>query len=202
MKIFLTCFFILTCYYIQAQNKTKELYLGFTNFSLANAQIKYKFQIGKKVFFKTGLINITGYSNIINYTGTNNYPTSRSGHSEGIELGLEWRKTISKNVSFFHGINMSYTYSDDANTIKNPQFNSAEQTDHITSQYCNIPYTIGLLWSITPNILLAIEVNPSISYSNTKYKYGYDPFGRNRSTDSYNLNLNNRIGLLSVAYRF
>ncbi len=203
MKIFLSFFLILiTCRNIQAQNKTKELYIGFSNFSLSNAQIKYKFQIGKRLFFKTGLINLTGYSNSTNYSGTNNYPTTRAGHSEGIELGLEWRKAINKNVSFFHGINASYTYSDDAKTVKNPVFNSREQTDHTIIHQINIPYTIGLLWELAPHILMAIEINPSISYSNTTYKFGYDPFGKNRSLDLYNLNLNNRVGLLSVAYRF
>ena len=93
------------------KKKTKEYYLSIADFSPLNIHIKYKKQIGKKTFFKIGLINMSGAFSNQQPNNSTSFPTKTSNLSGGLQIGIEFRKQLTDKFTFFHGPNINYVYS-------------------------------------------------------------------------------------------
>ncbi len=180
--------------------KIKEYYLTLADISPVNISIKYKRQLKNRTFLKIGLVNISasGYSH--NRNNPTSFNTSSFAFSAGLECGLEFRKTITKKFTFFHGPNISFTYNTSISQIDNPAL-PASQRKTITQTYNGgIPYTLGLLFHLNDHILLTAEINPELFYSYRTLDNKQNP-QYNYIRSSIDLNFSNKYGLLSIAYR-
>lgn len=180
--------------------KTKEYYLAVANFSPLNIQIKYKKQIGKKSFFKIGLINVSGAFSNQQPNNSTSFPTKTSNLSGGLQIGIEFRKQLTNKFTFFHGPNLNYVYSISTTRSLNPAIPQREQTNTLEDHTGSIPYTLGLLFNMSKHILIGAEINPSINISQSNSKYGNNP-SLNSTYTNINFSFDNRYGLLSIVYR-
>lgn len=177
--------------------KNRELYLTFANFSPLNIHLKYKHQIGQRTYFKIGLVNLS--ASHIEYipNSPQNYKNSDAFYSGGAEIGIEFRKVLTERFSLFHGPNLRYDYRTDIRIVSNPFVSNQK---NVTEAHTgSIPYTVGVLFNLTPKLLLAVEVNPLISF--TRLKSSSTAPAPNIA-HTFNFSLDNRSGLLSFALRF
>jgi hypothetical protein len=177
--------------------KIKEFYLGAGTFSPLAFHLKYKKQIGKRTFFKVGLIDLYGSTNLGQPHSSTPHITNRN-FSAGLETGIEFRKPLSNRFTFFHGPSIRYIYSGRYTTTHDPTIPNNHQKSENSNHAFGIPYALGLLFNITNNLLVAAEINPglfgSVDYSKSA--------GRSTSSSPYlSFGFDNRYVLLSVAYR-
>jgi hypothetical protein len=180
--------------------KINEYYLGLAGFSPLSIQLKYKRQIKEKTFFKVGLIELFASTNATGFSSTSQFKTTFWRYSAGLEIGIEFRKLISNRFSLYHGPNINYSYSRDQSRVFSPVLTQEQQKTSVTRNNFSLPYTLGLLFNITPNILISAEINPAISYAIIDLKNGQNP-SVNNNEDYANFNFSNRLGLLSIVYR-
>lgn len=86
-------------------------------------------------------------------------------YSAGAELGIEIRKPINGLFTLFHGPNINYVYTQTLSRYYDATATSPEQKSVETIQRFGIPYTIGIIFTLTKNICLSAEINPSINYN-------------------------------------
>jgi hypothetical protein len=180
--------------------RTKEYYLTFADFSPFTIHLKYKKQISQKTFFKLGLINLSGS---YNEYGQNNPLTSPVGHtnySGGLQIGLEFRKVLSNKFTLFHGPNINYTYQKSIFRNIDPTIPASQQRDILETHTGSVPYSLGLLFNLSANILVSAEINPSINYVTNTAQKGQNPLA-NTYSNSIGFSLDNRYGLISLVYR-
>ena len=182
------------------KTKTKEFYLTLADFSPVNLQLKYKRQIGKKTYFKLGLVNLSAYANEQASQDPNRFGSASSGYSGGVELGIEFRKQLTKKFSLFHGPNLSFSYQNSVNQTLDPAIPTNKQKNIMQTYRFAIPYSLGILFNLNSNILVAAELNPNINYNQQVYKDGQN-FYSNFVTQNIGVGLDNRIVLLSIVYR-
>jgi hypothetical protein len=166
-------------------NTINEFYLTIANFSPVNVHLKYKRQIGNKTFFKVGLVNLSASSNNQQYKNSSNFWTSTLSYSAGIELGIEFRKQLTKRFSLFHGPNLSCTYREKILRVVNPSLSISKQKDIIQSYsgahlYSNHFEQAKLQLSRACRPLPTLVINPAVK-NIVDFKYedfsleGYDP---------------------------
>jgi hypothetical protein len=168
--------------------KNRELYLTLADFSPLNIHLKYKKQIKEHTYLKFGLVNLSGSHS------KSSSDNSVSSYSAGIEMGIEFRKTLTNEISFFHGPNIRYTYQMTTN-----KFN-ADQKNSIENHGISIPYSLGILYNLTSHLLLSAEINPSLTFSHAQVKN--DQILPNSTSNGVNFSLDNRYGSLSLVFRF
>lgn len=181
--------FTMTCLTgIYAQDSTslkkiREFHLQFSGFQNISVQIKYKTQIGAKIFFKAGLIDLSFYQNETK-SGQPTLTRTRQ-YSAGLELGIEFRTNLYKQFAFYHGPNIQFSYMGSETKTWFP-----DRTTGISMYSAGIPYTLGLLFNLKNHFYFSAEINPGIFYST-----GTNNF------ESISIGFNNRYGALSLAYR-
>lgn len=152
-----------------AQDSSKvrliEFYLSVSNFSPLRLQLKYKQQISNHLFFKVGFVELSLTQSKTESTSSSTvFPFEALNYSGGLELGLEFRTNLTKKLSVFHGPNVSCAYFHHQTVLSDPSLSPEQQKSTNASQLYSIPYTLGLLFSLHPNLLLAAEVNPNVYY--------------------------------------
>jgi hypothetical protein len=182
------------------KKKTKEYYLSIADFSPLNIHIKYKKQIGKKTFFKIGLINLSGNFNKQQPANTSVFPTSTSNLTAGLQIGLEFRKQLNEKFTFFHGLNLNYSYGISTLYILNPAIPQREQKSSYDTHTASIPYTLGLIFNMSKHVLISAEINPSVNFSRSSGSNSFNSNLKNINT-AVNFGFDNRYGLLSIVYR-
>ncbi|MEO6903410.1 MAG: hypothetical protein ABI315_09660 [Bacteroidia bacterium] len=182
------------------KTRNNEFYLTIANFSPVNVHLKYKRQIVNKIYFKVGLVNLSASSNKLEWQTSTSFPISKLSYSGGIEAGIEFRKQLTKRFSLFHGPNLSFTYRETIFKISDPSLNTKQQKN-ITQSYSGVlPYSLGILFNLNANMLVAAEINPNIYYSYEVYKNGRSPQANNTS-NNISIGFDNKIVLLSFVYR-
>lgn len=180
------------------KTKIKEYYLTFAGLSPLNIQLQFKKQITKKTFFKLSLVNLSyDYSDV---GSPNQYPVERTYYSGGLQLGFEFRKTLTKKFSLYHGPNLKAIYDLGITRNFDPKIPQKQQKNTTQTIQGAIPYTLGLLFNITDNILIASEINPSIRYDYSWYTDGQNSY-RNFGTNRLNFGFDNRFASISLVYR-
>ena len=182
------------------KTKIKEYYLTLADFSPVNLQLKHKRQIGKKTYFKIGLISLSAYGNSQHNQDPNYFPTTSSGYSAGIELGIEFRRQLTNRFSVFHGPNLNFSYYKSFSRSLNPAIPTNKQKNTSENYRGAIPYSIGILFNLSSNILVSAELNPNINYNYQEYKNGQNQQSNNIS-ENISIGFDNRIVLLSIVYR-
>lgn len=180
--------------------RTKEFYFTLTDFSPLSLGLSYKNQIGRNTFFKIGLVNLS----FNHQKRVANDPIqdvlSNTLYSGGVLFGFEFRKSLGKRFTLFHGPNISYSYSHLISRKDNSIILGINERNTAEAHTASIPYSIGFLFEITKHFLISTEVNPSINYTNTLYKY--DPnSSMNYNIDGFNFSLSNRFFSVSFVYR-
>lgn len=203
-----TCltFFILSfSFYSFAQvdsskTKSKEYYLTFSNFSPLSIQLQFKKQLSKKTYFRLSLVNLSYNETYSGSADPNQFPTNQTNYSGGIQIGLEFRKNLTKKIALFHGPNLRSTYNLGISKYLDPAVPNEKQKNKSETLQVGIPYTLGILFSITPNILIATEINPSINYNYNWYTNGQNSY-KNYGSGNISIGFDNRYALLSLVFR-
>ena len=182
------------------KTRIKECYLTFADFSPVTLQLKYKRQIGKKTYIKIGLVDLSAYANEQQSQDPNHFPTYSLGYSGGLELGIEFRKQLTKTFSVFHGPNLSFIYRQSMSKLLNPAIPQSKQKNISETYRGSIPYSLGILFNLNSNILVSAELNPNINYNYQTYKDGQNQQANN-IFQNLNVGFDNRIVLLSIVYR-
>jgi hypothetical protein len=179
------------------RHKIREYYLTLGNFSPINVNLRYKKQIREKMFFKVGLVSLSA-----NYNHSGNgstFPTSNENYSGGLECGVEWRRTMTKKLTLFHGPALRGVYELSVNRNRNPAVPQNQQTMAVQSLSGSVPYSIGLLFHAYENFFVSAEINPSFYFS---YR---DNLAQNPFQHAYGVNagfgFDNRYGQISLVYR-
>ncbi len=182
------------------KTRNKEYYLTLADFSPVTLQLKYKRQIGKKTYLKIGLVNLTYSENLQVVQDPNYFPTSNVFYSAGLELGVEFRKHLTKKFSLFHGPNLSFVYQENISRRQDPAISSSEQKNTFQTYKFSIPYSLGILFNLNSNILVAAEINPNITFNYQTSKNNTTP-NSNMTSQNLNAGFDNRLVLLSIVYR-
>lgn len=180
--------------------KIKEYYFTLADISPLNVSIKYKRQLKNRTFLKIGLVNLSAHSSTSFSNASNSYPTRLFGYSAGLESGLEFRKAITDKFTFFHGLNLSFTYETSTNIMDNPTLPTNERRTVIQAYKGGISYTLGLLFKLNNHFLFSAEINPALSFTNSTRDYGQNP-SMNYTSISSDFLFANKNGLLSIVYR-
>ncbi|MBL7909875.1 MAG: hypothetical protein JNJ41_02325 [Bacteroidia bacterium] len=204
MKIFIVFVFILVyslsdCAQDSVISKIKEYHLTFTDFSPVTLQLKYKRQVSREIYFKIGLVSlmVSKNSQVLQYS---NFPTENFSHSAGLEFGSEFRKHLNKKISLYHGPSLSFIYQKTISRQQDPAIIVNQQKTVAQTYRCSIPYSLGIILNLNSNILITAEVNPTINYNYHEYKSNV-PLNSNTISQNINIGLDNRLVLLSIAYR-
>lgn len=149
-------------------NRYKEFHITAYSLLTPSFQFKYKWQVAPRVFMKTGLVNLSLYSDkkSSGFTGQDTYGTA--GASIGAMIGVEFRYAITERITFLHGPSLAFTYG----------YNRAVQdtdipypSDQITHEAgVGIPYTIGMLYPISDKLLIGAEFDATLGYVYSKYR--------------------------------
>lgn len=203
--IYIIFIFLSLCFNSFAQEdstktKTKEYYLTFSNFSPLSIQLQFKKQLSKKSYFRLSLVNLSYNETFSGSADPNLFPTNQTNYSGGIQLGIEFRKNLTKKFAVFHGPNLRSIYNLGVTKYLDPAVPSDKQKNKSETLQVGIPYTLGILFNITPNILIAAEINPSINYNYNWYTNGQNSF-KNYGSGNINLGFDNRYALLSIVFR-
>ncbi|MES2566268.1 MAG: hypothetical protein V4565_05345 [Bacteroidota bacterium] len=182
------------------KTKIKEYYLTLADFSPVTLQLKYKRQIVKKTYFKIGLVSL-GYSeNSQVMQDPNLSPSFNTYYSGGLELGIEFRKHLTKKFSLFHGPNLSFIYNESISRRQDPLISPSDLKSTVQTYRFSIPYSLGILFNVNSNILVAAEINPNISFNHQAYNNNYTPYS-NVISENLSAGVDNRLVLLSIVYR-
>jgi len=179
--------------------RIKELHLGISSLSSLSVSLKYKRQIGKRIFFKIGAVNLSGYYNKATYS--NGHPTISQGYSGGLSIGIEFRRNLSERFTFFHGPSVLYRKNHEFMKTLDPDPNSQQSSTSGGESY-GINYSLGVLFKINKSFLLGAEIGPGVYQSNfgTRSIDGInEPKYSNGTSVYYNFNGNTNVVLV---YRF
>ena len=186
--------------------KIKEYYFHIPlplNFSSIPIDFEYKKQMQKNRFLKLGFFSL--YSNYNNNktvyvnNGGYTYQASTKVLSGGINVGLEFRKSLGDNLTFYHGPNISLSYYNinikpNNGNIYDPKI-SKQETYSIS-----IPYTFGLLFKINNHLLIAGQINPSVYVSQDNQTNLNQNFILNKN-QSASIGFDNQLGSIAIVYR-
>lgn len=182
------------------KTKIKEYYLTFASFSPFNIQLQFKKQVAKKTFFKLSLVNLSYNESYSGSSNPNQFPVNTTTYSGGLQAGIEFRKNLSKNFSLFHGPNLKAVYNLGISMYLDPAVPKEKQKNTSQTFQGAIPYTLGILFNITPNILISSEINPGVMYNYNWYTDGQNST-KNFGTGNFNFGFDNRYAVLSLVYR-
>lgn len=182
------------------KKRIKEYYVSLAGINPVNLQIKYKKQIGKKTFFRIGLVNLSISDNTTNPSSTTQFKSNTSSYSAGLELGIEFRQSLSKRFDFFHGPNIGASYSNSVYTLLDPSVPGDKQKDITTLYRGSVIYAFGILFKVSDNFLVAGEINPSINVSESHFKDGLNPQA-NSINISNGFSFGNNFGIISLVFR-
>ena len=181
---------------VHAQDSTskriKEIYLGVSSLSPLFVTFKFKQQIGKKLFVKMALNDLTVSYNESYYSGSNstNSVFSKTKHySIGAATGIEFRRHLSERFTCFHGPGVSgrfYRNYDEAESASIP--GSGLQSNAIENWSFGGNYSIGLLFKVNKHFLLSTEVGPGVYYSksiSTRYNDVTLQYDKNNGSSMY-----------------
>ena len=177
--------------------RNNEFYLTLADFSPLNVHLKYKKQIGARTYLKFGLVNLS--ASRTEFIPNGGAVSTRTTYSGGLEIGIEFRKELTEKLTFFHGPNIRYSYQATIEKMNVPITDDKTTTDvHIAS----IPYSIGVLFNLTPKLLLAAEINPSVNFGQTQVRNTSGSLTyTGTTTTNFNFAFDNRFGLLSLVFR-
>jgi hypothetical protein len=172
-----------------ASKKVKEIGI---NFSGSNCGIRYKTGNQSNLLRMT-LLAIAG-----NSTWQNNPSGNSKVNSQGVgfNIGMEKRKNIKENISFYYGIDLLTSYNRDR--LKYDGSSSNKFTNWSVSP--GLGFVIGFNYSPNPKIIVSAEVIPSITYTYSRNTY-VDPYVIPKySTSELNYGLKNNGINLTLAY--
>jgi hypothetical protein len=167
--------------------KNKEFFLSFTDFSPLSISIAHKRQLKNNAYLRFGLVDMSLQTSS-NFS--KNSIRSSISYSVGMEAGVEFRKLVTENFTFYHGPSVSATYGNNISRIDTLAIASVQSPSYTGA----IPYSLGMLVKLNDHFLLAAEINPGITITYRKFSSS----NYNISTD---FSFSNRFALLSLAYR-
>lgn len=179
----------------KVRTKVREVYFSVSPLSYSSS-FQFKKQIGKKIFYKVGLVKLSANS----YTSfwAANKPSKTDGYTIGLGIGLEFRKSINDRFLFFNGpgLVLSGNYSK-----SNYDFAYLREGRDTKTGSLEIPYTLGLLIKLKDNFFLSGEINPGLEFSYS-FKNSFNPKDNDSSSHSEKISVDTKSALLSLAYRF
>jgi hypothetical protein len=190
--------FTFSAFFVSAQEKKdrtgKEIHFGLNSITPISTDISFKKprkQEGK--YFKFEIVNLRASSNYVNRVdyGSDEFKTNLSA---GIEIGWEKRIPIGEKLFFYRGINLGYVFG--------VELNKVEQTSgliRMTNTFY-VPYTLGLMYQINEKLIVSVEMNPSVRYTNMSF---LNPDGSGAANaHGFAAGFSPLSGTLSVGYRF
>lgn len=182
------------------KTKIKEYYLTFAGLSPLNIQLQFKKQIAKRTFFKLSLVNLSYNESYSGSSNPNQFTVNTATYSGGLQVGIEFRKTLNKNFALYHGPNLKAAYYLGISKYLDPSVSNEKQKNTTQTFQSAIPYTLGILFNITPNILISSEINPSVMYNYNWYTDGQNST-KNFGSGNFNIGFDNRFAAISLVYR-
>jgi len=178
--------------------RIKEYYLSMGTFSPVSAQLRYKRQIGKKMFFKLGLIDLSWSLNASQPSA--NYKSILSSRSAGLELGIEFRKNFGRGFAIFHGPNISVGYQNYTSNLADYTFPGNTVISKSETYTGRIPYSVGILFNLNTHLLVSAEISPGI-YASFSESYTTENIMDVNNSASIGFGFNNQYGIVSLVYR-
>jgi hypothetical protein len=178
--------------------KIKECVLSVSNINPLNIALKYKQQLKGRTFFKAEFVNLSGSRSKRTPEFSSNFSGISSNFSAGVLVGLEFRKTITGDFTFFHGPGIGSGYSVSKYRSYNPSLpNSAQILSE--NSYVGVNYTLGVLVHLKGHFFMSAEINPGVSSS--RERYSNPPPGADDEKYSTTFGLGSTYCLLSLVYR-
>jgi hypothetical protein len=183
----------------KTDKKIKEYVLSIGNIAPLNIAIRYKKQLKGRTFFKLDIINLSAGATEYEPELSSSFGNKEYHFSAGVQCGLEFRKSMTSDFTFFHGPNIGLTYYTTLFKPRNPAL-PAEAKSLSQTYTVAVPYTLGILFHLKNHFFISAEINPALSASWNTYKNLPDATA-NRKQLSTNFGFGNTYGLLSLVYR-
>jgi len=115
-----------------------------------------------------------------------------------VSIGKEFRESVTKNLEFRYGFDVSFAYNYGKSTNDSTNFTEYERTFYIPS----LAGVIGVNYVFNDNLAFGVELLPRFSYTtgNSVDITGTDVV--NGDISNYNFGLGNGGAQLSLSYRF
>lgn len=188
---------------VMAQEKTKQQEVGLSFMSLYRFGITYKIGNSNALWrFNSVMMNGNNHEET---TDSISYDNNSNSHFR-VNLGREYRKTVTDNLKFRYGADLSFSYASqkgDHDDLVNGDYNYFSETS--TYMYgANI--VLGLNYVIQDKIVIGAEILPSFYYRTGEriVKNDYSGTVEEQVTDISGIQYGLYSGsvLVSVAYRF
>ena len=219
-KFILSGFIILMAMSINAQEKRKEVAINLTSFE--NFGLSYRFGTDKSLW-RLNLLNSNVYTSSdedeFTYLLDDEYNSSKNetdGFSIGFSVGKEFRNPIREKLEFRYGFDIgldysmyNYEFTPDNSDEEGPIYYTANSSSESFNPFLN--GVIGFNFLLNKNLVLGIEVLPSITYrigknesTSVLEENGVIEEYSNSESDitGFAFNLNSDAARLSLAYRF
>ena len=198
---------LVCCVQLSAQesetSKTKEYCFSLPfpqNINHITIGFDYKVQLGQSTFLKLSTFDLAFSYSKSNPSSSTNYPTSIISYSGGLGAGLEFRKELTPELTFFHGPNLGYSYSNNTITSDNPAYSLNNRKTITQTHNAGISYSLGLMLKVFNRIYFAAQLNPSAALHFTEYENRMYPAQGYKSTTAA-FGFSDEIGSVSIIYR-
>ena len=181
------------------ENKQKEVGLAFRNFD----EFGFTFKTGSSnSLWRFNTLLISGYHEEEN---ADSRLTTIENIGFGFKMGKEFRKSITENLDFRYGADLSFRYTKSKNETDDKSIDNHYRIHERTTYEPGINIVLGFNYNINENFIVGGELLPSFSYKTGKskeknYYSNYDEIESDISGFSYGLS--NSSVLLTLAYKF
>lgn len=148
---------------ISETKRQKQLFLGSTNLILSSPSVTLKKQLKKENrFFNIGLSDVSLNFESSEPRSSTDISINEMNASAAILLGLEFRKPINDDFTFFHGPGIRPRYTLEALRREDPLVPLNQRTTYRHTYGISIPYTLGLMYQIKDKFGVSVDWSPSL----------------------------------------
>jgi len=151
-------------------NLKNEFSISTTSLTLNNLSLRYYRSIDQNLWFKIGLINLSGGNRKTNPDSPLNYPTENKYFNGGLSMGLEKRKFINDKLELTLGADLQATYNYINIYTNNPNISEDRRIDKDKKFMPGLGFTIGGYCHFNDHFSLGFEISPRVLYYSEDYK--------------------------------
>jgi hypothetical protein len=177
--------------------KQKEVGIIFNNFD----SFGLTFRTGdSKSLWRFTALNISGQNSINNMDSALN---KQKSYGVGIKLGKEFRKSISENLDFRIGADVSFSFSQSIyDRIDQTISNGSNYKDVLTRYSPGVNLVIGFNYKINKDLIFGAEVLPGFIYTTGTETGNINGKEVNTKIENSNFGLSTNSVSLSLLYKF
>lgn len=184
---------------LDENTKSREVFLS-TQSLTSNFGMQFKISLNSNTYFRLGLFELR--ANQINYlpATTNTFPNHQFSSRGQIKIGIEKRRVLFDNGTFFYGLDLMNSTLFNRTKIDNPSVSEDLRKMDDWKFSSGIGIVLGFAISLRDNFSFATEIEPEFLYLYESNQVPYETF-KNKKT-GFDINLDSEVIKLSLIYKW